>query len=154
MNDKEENIDRAAIIKYLKERISSLEEEIKIYKAILSIMTSASEEIKLSKQTFTPDKVKVITVEDDVIANIVKLNNDIRIMLRETIPVDNEVFNSFLIPFLNDKKEMGEISNFDVKESRGFVTEIIVKGVKSEGTIKEIEIALKYLWKSLQRESK
>ncbi len=154
MSDKEENIDKEAIIKYLKERISSLEEEMKIYKAILSLITSSSEEIRLSRQTFTPDKVKVITVEDDVIANIVKLNNDIRIMLRETIPIDNEIFNSFFIPFLNDKKEIGEITDFDVKESKGFVTEIVVKGVKSEGTTKEIEIALKYLWKSLQRESK
>ncbi len=146
-----EGVDKESLIKYLKEKLERLEEEIKVYKSLLAILTSSSEEIRPSKQAFTPDKVKVITVDDDVIANLVRLDSDVRIMLRETIPTDNELLHSFLIPFLKDKKEIEEIEDYDIRENKGFITEIVVRGVKSDSTVREIEIALKYLWKSLHK---
>jgi len=139
------------IVEFLKRRIRELERELSIYKQLLMEIGGKHVQEEMRERVLSPDNVKVIAIGNDIVANIVKLRDSIRIILRESIPSNNTLLNSFLIQLLKDKKDLGELGDFEVKESKGYVTEIVIRGINSKSLMKELEIALRYLWREIHR---
>ncbi len=139
------------IIEFLRRRIRELERELSVYKQLLMEISGKHAQEEMRDRVLSPDNVKVIAIGNDIVANIVKLRDSIRIILRESIPSNNTLLNSFLIQLLKDKKDLGELSDFEVKESKGYVTEIVIRGINSKSLMKELEIALRYLWREIHR---
>ena len=139
------------IVEFLKRRIRELERELNIYKQLLMEISGKHVQEEMRERVLSPDNVKVIAIGNDIVANIVKLRDSIRIILRESIPSNNTLLNSFLIQLLKDKKDLGELGDFEVKESKGYVTEIVIRGINSKSLMKELEIALRYLWREIHR---
>ena len=139
------------IVEFLKRRIRELERELNMYKQLLMEISGRHVQEEMRERVLSPDNIKVIAIGNDIVANIVKLRDSIRIILRESIPSNNTLLNSFLIQLLKDKKDLGELDDFEVKESKGYVTEIAIRGINSKSLMKELEIALRYLWKEIHR---
>jgi len=139
------------IIEFLRRRIRELERELSVYKQLLMEISGKHAQEEMRDRVLSPDNVKVIAIGNDIVANIVKLRDSIRIILRESIPSNNTLLNSFLVQLLKDKKDLGELSDFEVKESKGYVTEIVIRGINSKSLMKELEIALRYLWREIHR---
>ena len=143
---------RRRLVEFLRKRIEELEEELNLYKQLLHELVGKVSHEEVKSKPLSPENVKVIAIGNDIIANIVELRDSVRIMLRESIPSNNPLLNSFLLQLLKDKKELGEMRDFEVKESKGYVTEIVITGINSKSLVKEVEIALRYLWKEVHKE--
>ncbi|RLG84518.1 MAG: hypothetical protein DRO18_07020 [Thermoprotei archaeon] len=146
------NVNKKKLIEFVRRKVEELEEELNFYKQLLMELTGKTVHEEVKSKPLSPDNVKVIAIGNDIIANIVELRDSVRIMLRESIPSNNPLLNSFLLQLLRDKKELGEMKDFEVKENKGYVTEIVIRGINNKSLVKEVEIALRYLWKEVHRE--
>jgi len=148
-NEEETKISKSDLIKYIEEKIKKLENELRILNTILSILKGESVKAAL---TVKPENVRVITLNDEVIANVMEVNGSIRVILRESISKDHPLLESFLVRMLEERKENGDIRNYVIKESRGYVTEVLLEGISRQSVLKELELALKYIWKEMHKE--
>jgi len=148
-SEKSANVGRDDLIRYIEEKIKRLENELMMLNAILSILKGESTGTTL---TVRPENVKVITLDDEVIANVMEMEGSIRVILRESISKDHPLLESFLIRMLEERKESGDIRNYIIKESRGYVTELILEGPSRQSVLKELELALKYIWREIHKE--
>ncbi|MCD6341169.1 MAG: hypothetical protein J7L51_04400 [Desulfurococcales archaeon] len=137
------------LVRYIEEKIKRLENELMMLNALLSILKGESTRVSL---TVRPENVKVITMDDEVIANVMEMEGSIRVILRESISKDHPLLESFLIRMLEERKESGDIRDYVIKESRGYVTEILLEGVSRQSVLKELELALKYVWREMHKE--
>ncbi len=138
------------LIRKLEERIRRLEEELSFYREMLKALRGAPESEK-NREKIRPESVKIISKGDDILANVVQLDNGIKVMLRESIPRDHPAFESFMLKLLEEMKKRGDIIDFEVKESRGYVIEISVVGNVTRRSLREIELALLYLWDEIKK---
>ena len=148
-NEEEIRVSKSDLIKYIEEKIRKLENELRILNTILSILKGESVKPAL---TVRPENVQVITLNDEVIANVMEVNGSIRVILRESISKDHPLLESFLVRMLEERKENGDIRNYVIKESRGYVTEVLLEGISRQSVLKELELALKYIWKEMHKE--
>ena len=148
-NEEEIRVSKSDLIKYIEEKIRKLENELRILNTILSILKGESVKPAL---TVRPENVQVITLNDEVIANVMEVNGSIRVILRESISKDHPLLESFLVRMLEERKENGDIRNYVIKESRGYVTEMLLEGISRQSVLKELELALKYIWKEMHKE--
>lgn len=145
------------IAKYLESRIKEVEKKIKELTEELEILrqlaseytgtrepatTSAhGEESKLSQQ----EKIKVIYVEDEIIANEVISDNSIKIVLRGGIRADDEVVVNFLLKILEELRQKKDLGDYRLRESGGYIAQIDLLN-PTPIALRQVEIALKYVW--------
>lgn len=139
---------REKVLEYLRKKVKELEEELNMYRNLISIVEGGREEP--SVEEIKLENVRVITADGDVVANVIETKGGIRVILRESIPADSALLNSFLIRVLEERKECGDIKDYRVKVSKGFISEIEVLG-RSDLIYRELELALKYLWRELHK---
>ena len=143
----DKSLSKEELEEYLEKRISELRDEIRYLEAILSILrgegTEATEELP-------PSEVKVITANGNVLANVIETKRGVRIIFTEGFPKDNTFVKSFLLKMLEDKQKAGVIDTFNVGERRDFITEIEILGDLDSKFYKELELALRYVWKNIR----
>ncbi|RLG77078.1 MAG: hypothetical protein DRO14_02840 [Thermoprotei archaeon] len=142
-------VSRDDVVRYIEEKIKRLKNELMMLNALLSILKGESSR---ASPTVRPESVEVITLDDEVIANVMEMEGSIRVILRESISKDHPLLESFLIRMLEERKESGDIRDYVIKESRGYVTEILLEGVSRQSVLKELELALKYVWREMHKE--
>ncbi|MCX8184468.1 MAG: hypothetical protein RMI56_06305 [Sulfolobales archaeon] len=145
------------IAKYLENRIREIERKIKELTEELEILkhlattisstrqdtyiTSYSDEVKVAQQ----EKIRVIYVEEEIVANEIISDGTIKIVLRGGIRSGDEVVTNFLLKILEELKEKKDISDYRLKESGGYITQIDLLNPTSIA-LRQVEIALKYVW--------
>ena len=148
-NRGEVEVSRSDLVRYVEDKIKRLESELRILKAMLSVLKGESIKAAL---TVKPENVRVITLNDEVIANVMEVDGSIRVILRESISKDHPLLESFLVRMLEERKENGDVRNYVIKESRGYVTEVLLEGVSRQSILRELELALKYIWREIHKE--
>ncbi|MEM4831463.1 MAG: hypothetical protein QXU65_00105 [Sulfolobales archaeon] len=137
-------------IREIEKKIRELSEELEILKQIASALSSVrpgvsqpaySEEAKVAQQ----EKIRVIYSGDEIIANEIVADNTVKIVLRSGIQSDDEVVTNFLLKILEELKERKDLDDFKLKESGGYITQIDLLNPSSIA-IKQVEIALRYVW--------
>ncbi|GEM_PF-1709664 len=144
-------VGRDEIISYITKRIEELRRELTILEALLHMVKEEGSHIEERKHARSnhPTSVKVISVDGNVVADIVESGDGVKIVFTETIPSNNPVVKSFLIKLLQDKERKGEIKAYEVNERRGFITSIEIKGIPKRSFYRELELALEYVWEEL-----
>ncbi|MCD6428793.1 MAG: hypothetical protein J7L12_04180 [Desulfurococcales archaeon] len=148
-SEKIAKVSRDDLVRYIEEKIKKLENELMMLNALLSLLKGESAKASLAVR---PENVKVITLDDEVIANVMEMEGSIRVILRESISKDHPLLESFLIRMLEERKESGDIRDYIIKESKGYVTEVLLEGVSRQSVLKELELALKYIWREMHKE--
>ncbi len=134
---------------YLRRRIEELREELRYLEAILS---SLSGEASGEVEEIPPSEVKVITANGNVLANVIESSNYTKIIFTEGFPKSNPYVKSFLLKMLEDKQATGLIESFRVGEKRDYITEIEIHGKMDSKLFKELELALKFVWKNIREQ--
>jgi hypothetical protein len=149
-------LEREKLIKWLESRIKELKEELDYLEAALSMLRKESEisEPAKASETLAPSDIAVITADNNVLANVIRNGKEIRIIFTEGLPKDNVYINSFLLKFLEDSVRAGNISEFKIAEKRGYITELRLIGDIEERFLREMELALKYVWRNLNQDKK
>ena len=148
---------RDRVAKYLEERIRELEKRIRELSEELEILRQIAAElpgIKYGAQvspeggeerSVQKERVKVIYVGDEIIANEVATGDGVKIVLRGGLRVDDEIVTNFLIRVLDELKGRKDLTDYRIRESGGYISEIELVN-PSHIALKQIEIALKYVW--------
>ncbi len=145
------------VAKYLEERIRELErrireltEELEILKQLASSLNtmrrraqaeSHGEDSKVLQQ----EKVRVVYAEDEIIANEVISEDAVKVVLRSGIKSSDRVVENFLLKILEELREKGDLRDYRLRESGGYITQIDLLG-PTPMALRQIEIALKYVW--------
>ncbi len=140
---------RKTVIEWLESRVKEIREELNNLEYLLSILKEGSPKEAKSKTRELPSEVKVISAEGDVLANVIENDTSTRIIFTEGFPKDSMPVKSFLLKLLEDKKASGSLENYEVIEKRGYIVELRLTGVTSDKVMKELELALKYVWRNL-----
>jgi hypothetical protein len=140
---------RKTVIEWLEGRIRDLREELNNLEYILSLIKGGGSKEAAPKGRELPTEVKVISAEGNVLANVIENNASTRIIFTEGFPKDSMPVKSFLLKLLEDKKRSGSLENYEVIEKRGYIVELRLTGITSDKLMKELELALKYVWRNL-----
>lgn len=148
---------RDRVVRYLEGRIKELERKIKELSEELEILKQLSAEFSGAKygasvgsegseeKLAQKEPIRVIYVENEIIANEVVTESGVRIVLRGGLRVDDEVVTNFLLKVLDELKERKDLASYSIHESRGYISEIELVN-PSQIALRQIEIALKYAW--------
>lgn len=139
------------MLDWLKNRIKELKEELNSLEGIYRLLKE-EKELKEIKRVGPRTKVRVITADGDILANVVEGKEGLRIILTEGLPKDDPYVKSFLLKVLEDKRNSGSVSNYEVIEKKGYVTEIKFPEGATDKLLKELELALRYVWRNLSNE--
>lgn len=146
------------IAKYLENRIRELEKRIRELSEELEILKELATEYSKSKQISitatasevkTPpqekEKVKVLYVENEIIASEVISDDLVKIVLRSGLKSDDEVVANFLLKVLEELRERGDLTDYKIQESGGYIIQIDLIG-PNPLALRQAELALKYVW--------
>ena len=140
------NVDKADLEAYLTRKIGELKEEISYLEALLAMLRGEGKE---NEGELLPSEVKVITSNGNVLANVVEGDGVAKIIFTEGFPKDSSYVKSFLLKMLEDKKASGVINSYEVNERKGFITEIVIWGELKESLLRELELAIQFVWKNM-----
>jgi hypothetical protein len=140
---------RKAVIEWLEGRIRDLREELNNLEYVLNLLKGGTLKEASSKARELPTEVKVISADGDVLANVIENDASTRIIFTEGFPKDSVPVKSFLLKLLEDKKSSGSLEDYEVIEKRGYIVELRLTGITSDKLMKELELALKYVWRNL-----
>lgn len=146
------------VVKYLENRIKELERKIRELNEELEILRELIAEYSKTKQIgVTADiteartspqekeKVKVLYVEDEIIASEVVSDNLVKIVLRSGLKSDDKVVANFLLKVLEELRKRKDLADYKIQESGGYITQIDLIG-PSPLALRQVELALKYVW--------
>ena len=140
------------MLEWLRNRIKELREELNNLESVYSLLKGGREEGKGIRKGGSRTTVKVIAAGADILANVVGNKKGLRIIFTEGLPKDDPYVKSFLLKVLEDKKNSGSIRNYEVIEKKDYVTEIKFPEGISDKVLKEMELAIKYVWSNLSSE--
>jgi len=153
MNTSEAGLGRDEILKWLRSRIKELRNELNFLESIYNFLEGLEKEgLKEVERKVPKTTVRVIASDNNILANIVEGREGLRIILTEGLPKDNSYVKSFLLKVLEDKKNTGSLRNYEIVERRGYVTEIRFPEGVGDKILKELELALKYVWANISEE--
>lgn len=147
--------DRA--VKYLEDRIREIErrikeltEELEILRQIASTLAAAKQRarpVSQGEDSRTPhqERVRVIYAEDEIIANEIVSEDSVKVVLRSGVRSSDKVVENFLLKLLEELKERGDLRDYKLRESGGYITQIDLVG-PTQIALRQVEIALKYVW--------
>ncbi len=152
------------VVKYLENRIKELEKKIRELNEELEILRELMAEYSKSKQISVSvgtnevrtssqekEKVKVLYVEDEIIASEVISDDLVKIVLRSGLRSDDEVVANFLLKVLEELRERKDLVDYKVQESGGYIIQIDLVG-PSPLALRQVELALKYVWSRVRAE--
>ncbi len=151
MRGEESEVSKGEILEYLSNRIKQLKKELSILEALMNELQGAVSKEVEERAGKEPSSVKVISFKGKVLADIVETEDGIKVILTESIPTSSSVVKSFLLKLLDDKVQSSEINSYEIIERRGYITGIEVKGKPSKRFLKDLELALTYVWSEVSK---
>ncbi len=139
------------MLEWLRNRIKEIKEELNNLEGIYSLLKEGKG-MKEVRKGIPRTTVKVIASDGDILANVVESKEGLRIIFTEGLPKDDPYVKSFLLKVLEDKRSSGSVSNYEVVEKKGYVTEIKFPEGVSDKLLKELELVIKYVWSNLSSE--
>lgn len=131
--------------KVIEEKIEHLKKELEFYEFILSVIEGR---FSGSKQRAESESVVIRDSTGTAIATLNYSRNKLRIVPNLSIRINNHLFNTFLLKFLEEKKSgiSNVISNYEIRTDKsGYITEIVINGNIDEILLTEIQGAMKFL---------
>ncbi len=137
-------------IREVERRIKELTEELEILKQLASALTTAgrrsqAESRNEDSKVFQQERVRVIYAEDEIIANEVISEDAVKVVLRSGVRSSDKVVENFLLRILEELREKGDLKDYRLRESGGYITQIDLLG-PTPMALRQVEIALKYVW--------
>lgn len=135
---------------YVRRKIEELRNELQYLEELLRILEG---ERGLDASLMQASRVDVITVDNNVVANVIVSQDTMRVILSEALPANHPLMTSFLARILEEQRDRGLIESYRINEKRGYVYDIEVRGKINNLLFKELEAAVSYVWSNMREKA-
>ncbi|MEM0014365.1 MAG: hypothetical protein QXS42_03700 [Zestosphaera sp.] len=135
---------------YVRRKIEELRNELQYLEELLRILEG---ERSLDASLMQASRVDVITVDNNVVANVIVSQDTMRIILSEALPANHPLMTSFLARILEEQRDRGLIESYRINEKRGYVYDIEIRGRINNLLFRELEAAVSYVWSNMREKT-